>query len=141
MSESGNGNGKAWYDKDEFEKLAALEGKPVITIAMWDKSLVYLDENVPPAEQEFVDVDLYLADHVLLELFAASIYNDLDAPPLRGRGVIESALNLLALKGAVITEVFPDSEDLPVVVVTGQSGETLWLAPSDWEIDSWDELP
>ena len=135
------GKGNAWYDRDEFQAIAALEGKPVVTVVMWDESLVYLEEDVPPSEQEFVDVDLYLADHTLLELFAASVYNDLDSPPLRGKGEIESTLNSIALGGAVITEVFPDASDLPVVVLSGQSGAKVWIAPSDWEMDSWDEIP
>ncbi len=136
-----NGKGKPWYDKDAFQKLASLEGKPVVTIALWDESLVYLDDEVPAPEQEFVDVDLFLADHVLLELLATSVYNDLDSPPARGKGEIESLLNLVALRGAVISEIFPDAEDLPVIVLTGQGGAKVWLAPSAWEIDSWDELP
>ncbi len=126
---------------EDWKVLSALEGQPVVTVTMWEESLIYAEEDVPGAEQDFVDFDLYLANHTLLELYGVSLYEDLDSPPMKGIKHIEERLRLLASRSGVLTEVSPDGAGLPVFVLTGQGMVPLWVAPTGWVVDSWEELP
>ncbi len=128
-------------DDVEWRKLASLEGQPVVTVAMWEESLLYAEADVPGAEQDFVDFDLYLANHTLLELYGVSLYEDLDSPPMKGAKHIEEKLRLLASRSGVLTEVSLDGAGLPVLVLTGQGMAPLWAAPTGWIISHWERLP
>ncbi len=126
---------------EDWKALASLEGQPIVTVAMWEESLIYADEDVPGAEQDFVDFDLYFADHTLLELYGVSLYEDLDSPPMKGVKHIEEVLRLLASRSGVLTEVMLDGAGLPVLILTGQGMAPLWAAPTAWVLGHWDELP
>lgn len=128
-------------EDEDWKELAALEGQLIVTIAIWDESLIYADQDVPGAEQDFVDFDLYLADHTLLELYGVSLYENLDSPPMKGAKHIEGVLRLLASRSGMLTEIAPDEAGLPVLLLVGQGMAPLWAAPTGWAIDRWDELP
>ncbi|MCD6291304.1 MAG: hypothetical protein J7M34_12430 [Anaerolineae bacterium] len=129
-----------------FVQLQTLQGKSVQGLALWqnsiaDEELMELDGDVSPENRIFVDFDLYLEGHVLLEIYAATIYRDLDEAPIMGLDAISQALGDMTEQGTILSDVAMDDEDGLVLVLTTQDGVSLIIAPSGWALGHWDELP
>ncbi|HEY65568.1 MAG TPA: hypothetical protein G4O02_13460 [Caldilineae bacterium] len=151
-----NGHGR-WQDEEHFiqteldpihlVELQMLQGKAVQGVALWSKSiadeeLAELDEDTTPEHRVFVDFDLYLEGHILLEVYAASVYRNGDEEPMVGLDVIANALGRMTERGAVLGQVTTDEADGLVLVLTSRdTGEALTIAPSGWALAHWDELP
>jgi len=155
MNESHNGNGRGhWKPNGEYAiqteldpvilaQLQELEGKMVQGLALWSDSIAdeELGEEVPEEERVFVDFDLYLEDQNLLEVYAATVYRDVNDEPLTGFDEIASALGEITEHGAILSEVTTDEEDGLVLVFATEDNEAIIVAPSGWAIGHWDELP
>jgi hypothetical protein len=128
---------------EAYEELAALEGSTVVGISFWDSSLADdLEEEVPgDEERSIIDLDVYLEDQTLLELFAAMLYRSPDDDPLVGLGTLEQALMDLVDAEGQLDEV-AQTEDGGLVLAFAVDGATsLIIAVSAWSVDEWDEMP
>ncbi len=131
-----------------FAELRKLENKLLASLTFWEDSLAYGDEVevTPEDERIFFDCDLYFADHHLLEVYGASIYDDPDNDPLQGLDTIAQALGDLAEDGSQLFEVAADAEDGLVLIFgsneASRAGEiSLIMAVSGWALGAWQELP
>ena len=107
------------------------------------ESLVYADEEyieTPDEERFYFDCELYFADHQLLELYGASLYEDVDSDPVTGMERIEDRLTELFEDGGTLTEVARDDED-GLVLILASSDDSVLVAVSGWYLDRWEELP
>lgn len=128
---------------EELAMLEGLTGQELTSMVLVTESLVYADEEyveTPEEDRFFFDCDLYFADHHLLELYGASLYEDVDSDPVTGMERIEDMLTELFEEGGTLTEVARDDED-GLVLVLSSHDDSLLVAVSGWYLDSWEELP
>jgi len=103
---------------EAFEELAASEGAAIAELAYWSASLAdELEETTPtPEERQVIDIDMYLDDNTLLELYGVSLFRAESADPITGLDALEAALVDLAGSGGVLYEVAETDEgDLALV--------------------------
>jgi hypothetical protein len=126
-----------------WQDLVSLEGAPISAIVLWDQSMLdeALDEPVTQSTRAFVDIDLYLANQVKLELYGASITVDEESDPIVGLDDIGETLVRHARAGAIIDEIAAGPEDMLVLVLSNERHETLLVAVSAWLEDVWETLP
>ncbi|HHB90690.1 MAG TPA: hypothetical protein ENK60_05220 [Anaerolineae bacterium] len=126
-----------------WQDLVTLEGAPISAIVVWDQSMLdeALDEPPTPANRPFVDIDLYLANQVKLELYGASITIDEESDPIIGLNAIGETLARHARNGAVIDEVASGPEEMLVLILANDQKESLLVAVSAWMEDTWETLP
>ena len=128
-------------------QLQMLQGKTVQGLALWansiaDEELAELDEDTTPENRVFVDFDLYLEGHILMEVYAASLYYGVDESPVVGLETIANTLARMTERGATLGNVTTDeAEGLVLTLTTREGEETLIVAPSGWALGHWDELP
>ncbi len=128
---------------EELKMLESLTGQELTSMVLVTESLVYADEEyveTPEEERFYFDCDLYFADHQLLELYGASLYENVDSDPVTGMERIEDMLTELFEEGGTLTEVARDDED-GLVLVLSSSDDSLLVAVSGWYLDTWEELP
>ena len=128
---------------DAYEELAVSEGAVVVGLAFWDSSLVDEMEEEPPAAENrvVIDLDLYLDDNTLLELYGASLFAAGSQEPLVGLAALEAALVDLADSESELSEV-AQTEDGALALVFGLEDEPkLIIAVGAWSVGEWDELP
>ncbi|MER2600350.1 MAG: hypothetical protein ABTQ73_12590 [Caldilineales bacterium] len=128
---------------ETYEELAVSEGAVVVGLAFWDSSLIDEVEEEPPASAERVsiDLDLYLDDNTLLELYGANLFPAEQQDPLAGLPALEAALVDLADSEAELSEV-AQTEDNALALVFAVNGETrLIIAVAAWAVSEWEELP
>ena len=72
---------------EAYEELAVSEGAVVVGLSFWDSSLAdeVADETPTDEERVVIDLDLYLDDNTLLELYGASLFTAERGGPDRGR--------------------------------------------------------
>ena len=128
---------------EAYEELAVSEGAVVIGLAFWDSSLAdeMTDESPTPDQRVVIDLDLYLDDNTLLELYGASLFAADSQEPLMGVAALEKALVDLADSESELTEV-AQTEDGALALVFGiEEQPTLIIAVGAWSVSEWDELP
>jgi len=128
---------------EAYEELAVSEGAVVVGLAFWDSSLADEMEDEPPAPEMrvVIDLDLYLDDNTLLELYGASLFLADSQEPLVGVAALEKALVDLADSESELTEV-AQTEDGALALVFGiEEQPTLIIAVGAWSVSEWDELP
>ena len=88
---------------EAYEELAVSEGAVVIGLAFWDSSLADETDEEPPAAESrvVVDLDLYLDDNTLLELYGASLFSPGSPDPLVGLAAIEGIAAVTGLRAAL----------------------------------------
>ncbi len=128
---------------DLWHDMVTLEGAPISAIVVWDQSMIddALDEPLTPANRPFVDIDLYLANQIKLELYGASIAIDEESDPIIGLDDIGETLAQHARHGAIIDEVASGPEEMLVLVLSNDRQESLLVAVSAWLEDAWETLP
>jgi hypothetical protein len=157
MNDAYNGNGQGpLQEEDELEhvietelnpvsmvELQSLQGRVVQGLALWQDSIAdeEMEEEATDENRVFVDFDLYLEGQELLEIYAATVYQDMDDEPMAGLSEIANVLGGITGKGAVLSEVTMDDEDGLVLVFTTEAQESLIVAPSGWVMGYWDNLP
>ena len=130
-----------------WEDLVTLEGTPVETITIWETSIVDedLEEEagaaVTEANRVFVDLDLYLANRTLLELYGAALLPDEQSDPIVGLETISETLSALVENGVYIQEVSSDEEDRLVLVLADEHDRTCLLFITGWSESTWETLP
>ena len=126
-----------------WQELVTLEGAPISAIVVWDQSMLdeALDEPVTPANRPFVDIDLYLANQVKLELYGVSIAIDEESDPIIGLDDIGETLARHSRNGTIIDEIASGPEEMLVLVLSNDDNESLLVAVSAWLEDVWETLP
>jgi len=126
-----------------WEEMASLEGATVMSLVVWDSSLVdeILDDAATDESRVYVDFELYLEDNVLLELYGAAVLSDQESDALVGLDAIGEALSNLAAEGAAIREVCADQEGNLVLILASESGASLFVPVSAWLESTWETLP
>lgn len=129
---------------EAFEELADLEGKSVIGVSFWDSSLADELEEEPPDSENRValDIDFFLEDHALLEVYGAALFSSTDGDQLLvGMTALEAGLVTLVDHEAVLSEVAETEDGNPVFVFAVGDAIVLVVAAGAWAIDAWEELP
>ena len=126
-----------------WQEIVELEGISIASLVVWDSSLVddSLDDPVTDENRIYVDFELYLDDHMMLELYGAAVLEDEASDALVGFDNIGRTLSRLAEKGALIQEVAVDQEDRLVLVLENQKGQRLLTPVTAWLLTAWDILP
>ena len=130
-------------DDEAYEELAVSEGAVVVGLAFWDSSLADEMEDEPPSSETrvVIDLDLYLDDNTLLELYGASLFAANSQEPMVGVAAIEAALVDLADSESELSEV-AQTEDGALALVFGvEEQPKLIIAVGAWSVSEWDELP
>ena len=128
---------------DAYEELAVSEGAVVVGLAFWETSLADEIEEEPPSSEErvMIDLDLYLDDNTLLELYAVSLFQAESQEPVVGLEAIETALVDLADSESELSEV-AQTEDGALALVFATAEQTrLIIAVGAWSVSEWEELP
>lgn len=129
--------------EEAYEALAALEGYPIMGVAFWDSSLVddLEDELVDDQDRDVIDLDLYLADNVLLELYGAALYRLPEPTLVVGVVALEKVLVELIDRDGALVEVAESEDGTPALVFGFDDGPFLAVVVGGWLISQWDELP
>lgn len=129
---------------ETYEELAALEGSSVLGVSFWDSSLVdELEDELPTDEERvIVDLDLYLDEQILLELYGAQFFPNEHSQPLVGLQALEQALIELVDGEGELLEVAQTEEGTLALVFSGADGEIgLIITVGAWAVGEWEELP
>lgn len=128
---------------EAYEELAASEGAAIAELAYWSASLAdELEETTPTAEdRQVIDIDMYLDDNTLLELYGVSLFRAESADPITGLDALEAALVDLAGSGGVLYEVAETDEGDLALVFAVDDELRLILVVGAWSVSDWDELP
>jgi hypothetical protein len=112
-------------------------------VAFWDSSLVddLEDEMVGDQDRDVIDLDLYLADNVLLELIGAALYRLPELSLVMGVLALEEILVELVDRDGVLVEVAESEDGAPALVFGTDAGPFLAIVVGGWLISKWDELP
>lgn len=128
---------------EAYDELAFSEGAVVVGLSFWESSVADELEEEPPAPEQrsVIDLDLYLDDNTLFELFGASLFPAEQTEPLVGIAAIEKALVDLADSESELNEV-AQTEDgaLALIFATGDELKLI-ITVSAWSVSEWDELP
>ncbi len=128
---------------EAYEELAVSEGAVVVGLAFWDSSLAdEIADEAPTAEERVViDLDLYLDDNTLLELYGASLFAADSQQPLVGLKALEDALVDLADSESELSEVAQTEDGALALVFAANEEPRLIIAVGAWSVSEWDELP
>ncbi len=128
---------------EAYEELAASEGAAIAELAYWSASLAdELEETTPtPEDRQVIDIDMYLDDNTLLELYGVSLFRAESADPITGLDALEAALIDLAGSGGVLYEVAETDEGDLALVFAVEDELRLILVVGAWTVSDWDELP
>jgi hypothetical protein len=128
---------------EAYEELAVSEGAVVVGLAFWDSSLAdEIADEAPTAEERVViDLDLYLDDNTLLELYGASLFAADSQQPLVGLKALEDALVDLADSESELSEVAQTEDGALALVFAVEEQPRLIIAVGAWSVSEWDELP
>lgn len=129
--------------EEAYEELAASEGAAIVEMAYWSASLAdELEESQPtPEDRQVIDLDLYLDDSTLLELYGVSLFRSESADPITGLEALEAALVDLAGSGGVLYEVAETDEGDLALVFAVEEELKLIMVVGAWSVSEWDELP
>ena len=128
---------------ESYEELAVSEGAVVIGLAFWDSSLADELEEEPPTPEDRVsiDLDLYLDDNTLLELYGVSLFPADSQEPVVGLPAMEAALVDLADSESELSEIAQTEDGALALVFAAEGKVKLILAVGAWSVSEWDELP
>lgn len=128
---------------EAFEELAISEGAGVVGLAFWDSSLAdEMEEEAPaPEERAVIDLDLYLDDNTLLELYGVSLFAVESQEPLVGLPALEAALVALADNESELSEVAQTEDGALALVFAAEGKPQLIIAVGAWSVSEWEELP
>lgn len=128
---------------EAYDELAVSEGAVVVGLAFWDSSLAdEIEEEVPaPENRVVIDLDLYLDDNTLLELYGASLFQAEQEEPIVGIAALEAALVDLTDASAELSEVAQTEDGALALVFSAEGQIKLIIAVGAWAVSEWDELP
>jgi len=134
-------------DDELYDELSELTGQRVVHVALWEESLAdalageLADAETDPERQSTFDLDLYLDEGVYFELYGASAFTDLDAPPVTGADPMARLLLTAVDRGVWLEEIAVDEEDNLVLILGRQEVPALYLTVGGWLLEEWEELP
>lgn len=130
-------------DDELYEELAELTDQKISHFELWEDSVIDALHETQTAtdNQQYFDLDLYLADGVYFELYGTACYGDLESQPLQGLEVVHDRLTRLVQQGSRLMEVAVDEDDSLVLVLGEASTVQLYLVVGGWLLEEWDELP
>lgn len=128
---------------ESYEELAALEGAVVVGVSFWDSSMVdELEEEETTDENRMViDLDVYLEDNSLLELYGAVLYPSAESEPVTGLAALEQALVDLVDSESELNEVAQTEDGGLALIFAAGEALKLIVTAGGWTISEWDELP
>jgi len=126
-----------------WQDLVALEGLPVAAITLWDNSVIdeAMPEGITNENRIFVDIDLFLVNQTKLELYGVMVTQDEDGIPIEGLDAIGNAITQHTQAGAELHEIAADEEEMMVLVIRNEAGDTLIFSVTAWLEDVWETLP
>lgn len=129
--------------EEAYEELAASEGAAVVGLTYWSGSLAdELEEEEPtPENRQVIDLDIYLDDNTLLELYGSSLFRTESAEPVTGLAALEAALVDLADSEAVLDEVAETDDGDLALVFAVDNEPRLIVVVGAWAVSEWEELP
>lgn len=129
--------------EESYAQLAELEGAAIVGVGIWEGSVAdVLEEEIPDNEaRSVVDLDLYLEDNVLLELYGTVLYPSPETDALVGLTAIENALVKLIDSDGILREVAQSEDEALVLILSANRQLTLYAVVSAWVVDEWDDLP
>ncbi|MCB0204351.1 MAG: hypothetical protein KDH89_05960 [Anaerolineae bacterium] len=129
--------------EEAYEELAASEGAAIAELAFWSASLADELEETPPTpeDRQVIDIDIYLDDNTLLELYGVSLFRSESAEPITGLEALEAALVDMAGAGGVLYEVAETDEGDLALVFAVEDELCLIMVVGAWSVSDWDELP
>jgi hypothetical protein len=127
-------------DAESLEQLQTLCGQQIMRTVIWEDSVADAlgAEDLTAAA---TDIDVYLANGVLFELYGVLCYPSLDSDPLCDIELTRQYLNVLADSDIWLDEIAVDTEDDLVLVVSNGSRPVAYLNAGAWSIDEWEVLP
>ena len=130
-------------DDDRRAELDDMIGLKVVGLELWEESIGDEEEGgqVDPEERAFFDCDLYLEDHLALELYVASAYPDPKSDePITGIDNIYEIVGRLADENMELMD-FDQADDEGGLYVAFGAGDQvkLVLVASAWMISEWEE--
>jgi len=128
---------------ENFAELAGLEGSMVVGVSFWDSSIADDLDAEPPSEanRTLLDLDVYLDDNVLLELFGSALYRSPEEDPLVGMEAMEAALVDLVDSECTLDEVAETEDGGPVLVFAVEDQIKLIISVGAWAVSDYEELP
>ena len=128
---------------EAYEELVVSEGAVVVGLSFWESSVAdELEEEPPtPEQRSVIDLDLYLDDNTLFELFGASIFPAEKNTPLVGVEAIEKALVDMADSESELSEVAQTEDGALALIFAAGDDLKLIITVGAWSISEWDELP
>lgn len=128
---------------EAYEELAVSEGAVVVGLSFWESSVAdELEEEAPtPEQRSVIDLDLYLDDNTLFELFGASLFPPEQSTPLVGVAAIEKALVEMADSESELSEVAQTEDGALALVFAAGEDLKLIITVGAWSVSEWDELP
>ena len=128
---------------EAYEELAVSEGAVVVGLSFWESSVAdELEEDPPiPEQRSVIDLDLYLDDNTLFELFGASLFPADQNTPLVGVEAIEKALVDMADSESELSEVAQTEDGALALVFAAGEDLKLIITVGAWSVSEWDELP
>lgn len=128
---------------EAYEELAVSEGAVVVGLSFWESSIADELEEEPPTPElrSVIDLDLYLDDNTLFELFGASIFPAEQNAPLVGVAAIEKALVDMADSESELNEVAQTEDGALALIFAAGEDLKLIITVGAWSVSEWDELP
>lgn len=123
--------------------LDQVAGARIVGLVLWEESLAdEMGDSSPKTNaRELVDMDLYLENHVSMELYGVTVHTGLDNEPLHGLTRIDSTLAGAVEKGLWLDEIAVNDQDELVLVLVRNHQPQLYLIVGGWSLAEWDELP
>lgn len=128
---------------EAYEELAVSEGAVVVGLSFWETSVAdELEEESPmPEQRSVIDLDLYLDDNTLFELFGVSLFPADQNTPIVGVEAIEKALVDMADSESELSEVAQTEDGALALVFAAGEDLKLIITVGAWSVSEWDELP
>ncbi|MBX3000236.1 MAG: hypothetical protein KF893_17060 [Caldilineaceae bacterium] len=124
------------------ELVERIEGHKVVGLALWEESLADdEDENIDPRARELFDFDLYLENHLYLEIYAAYIFQDPSGDALHGLDPIGTMFSTLIEEGVWLDEIAVTEENELVLILSRNRQPLIYLNVGGWAIEEWETLP
>jgi hypothetical protein len=132
----------AELDDDRRAELDEFVGFHVAGLELWETSLGddEADEPVTPETRAFFDVDLMFEGGLALELYVASVYQDIDGDPVTGLDNIYDLIGKLSDDELVLLDYDQADEEGGLALAFGKGEQTCQvIVASAWMVGEWEE--
>lgn len=124
------------------ELVESIEGQKVVGLAVWEESLADEEgEEIAPARRQIFDMDLYLENHLYMELYATYVFKDPEGDALRGLDRIGTICTKLIEDGTWLEEIAVTEDSELVLILSRNHRPQLYLNVGGWTMEEWETLP